>query len=61
MYTLIPNVEHLFQLIENYFIEEMTLDELDSDMDSSSSIFHLLKPLDWEFKAQVCLILVHGA
>ena len=52
VYTLVPNVAHLFQLTETYLIEEMTSDELDPNMDPSS-IFQLLEPPNWAFRAQV--------
>ena len=54
MYTPVPDVAHLFlKLTETYLIEEMTSNDLYPDMDSSSSIFQRLEPLDWAFRVQV--------
>ena len=40
---------------------DMTSDEPDPDVDTSSSIFQLPEPPDWAYKAQIQLVPIHGA
>lgn len=61
MYTPVPYVALVFQLTKTYLIKEMTSDEPDPDVDFPSSIFQLSEPPDWAFRAQVQLVLLHGA
>lgn len=41
-------------------IDEMTLDEPDLDVDTSS-IFQLPSPPDWAYSTQIQLVPIHGA